>query len=139
MRVNIDPIIWHTIRNQVAVIWVQSLPPAPAPEPAPTPAPTPTPLPARSSHQAQAGHVETDATFTIYVQSRWGKTIQLEVHRRDSIRRVKRLLERRNIVKATQSPLYFGRILLEDDRSVGYYSIANGATLSFLCGPPQIV
>jgi hypothetical protein len=122
MRVNIDPKIWHTIRNQVAVVWVQSLL-APAPEPVPSP----------SSHQTQADYVETNATLNIYVKTRRDKPIRLRVHQRDSIRRVKRLLENRGAFKATQNPLYLGGTLLEDDRSVGYYSITNGATLSVLC------
>jgi hypothetical protein len=120
IRVDIDPIVWPTIRNQVAVIWVKSREKT-----------TVADYPATPSHQAQGDSVER-TTLNICVRTHWDRTIQLDVHGGDSIGRVKELLEERNIAKATRSPLYWGRILLEDHRPVSYYSIANGATLSCL-------
>jgi hypothetical protein len=69
MRVNMDPIIWHTVINQVEVVWAQSGPTTLAPVQAP----------ALSSHQAQAGCVEMDPTLTKYIKLHCYKTIQLEV------------------------------------------------------------
>lgn len=80
-----------------------------------------------------------DASLNIIVQTtNVGKKIRLEVKPSDTVEKVKKIINDKEVISSTHQRLMFAGKELQDGRTLGEYNIQNGDTLNLICNEIQI-
>lgn len=80
-----------------------------------------------------------DASLNIIVKTpNVGKKIRLDVKPSDTVEKVKKIINDKEVISSTHQRLMFAGKQLQDGRTLGEYNIQNGDTLNLICNEIQI-